>query len=162
MRVIHRWIVWKAFLWYDLMMFRELYLTHRDQDKVAAILQTTSWNAFSWIKMFEFQSKLHWFFPKDPISNIPTIGQIMAWRGPGDKPLSEPMMVKLLTYISVTRPQWITQLHIYLCSKKCNHIAFNCKARNMNNKTSPYVNNRFYYDIRQYNVSPANSRHSIC
>ena len=31
--------------------------------------------------------------PKGPISNIPALVQIMAWRRPGDKPLSEPMMV---------------------------------------------------------------------
>ena len=28
----------------------------------------------------------------------------MAWRRPGDKPLSGPMMVSLLTHIYVTRP----------------------------------------------------------
>ena len=33
--------------------------------------------------------------------------QIMAWRRPGDKPLSEPMMVSLLTHICVARPQWV-------------------------------------------------------
>ena len=27
------------------------------------------------------------------------------WRRPGDKPLSEPMMVRLTTHICVTRPQ---------------------------------------------------------
>ena len=31
----------------------------------------------------------------------------MAWRLPGDKPLSEPMMDNLLTHICVTRPQWV-------------------------------------------------------
>ena len=31
----------------------------------------------------------------------------MAWRRPGDKPLSEPMMVNLLTHICVTGPQWV-------------------------------------------------------
>ena len=31
----------------------------------------------------------------------------MAWRRPGDKPLSEPMMVSLMTHICVTRPQWV-------------------------------------------------------
>ena len=31
----------------------------------------------------------------------------MAWRRSGDKPLSEPMMVRLLTHICVTRPQWV-------------------------------------------------------
>ena len=41
------------------------------------------------------------------INNIPVLVQIMAWRRPGDKPLSESMMVSLLTHICVTRPQWI-------------------------------------------------------
>ena len=31
----------------------------------------------------------------------------MAWRRPGDKPLSEPMMVSSPTHICVTRPQWV-------------------------------------------------------
>ena len=46
------------------------------------------------------------FVPKGPINNIPSLVQIMAWRRAGDKPLSEPMMVSLLTHICVTRPQW--------------------------------------------------------
>ena len=32
------------------------------------------------------------FVPRGPINNIPTLVQVMAWRRPGDKPLSEPMM----------------------------------------------------------------------
>ena len=52
------------------------------------------------------------FIPKGPINNIPALVQIMAWRRPGDKPLSEPMMVRLLTHICVTRPQWVKRLHI--------------------------------------------------
>ena len=47
------------------------------------------------------------FVPKGPISNIPALVRIMAWRRPDDKPLSEPMMVSLLTHICVTRPQWV-------------------------------------------------------
>ena len=47
------------------------------------------------------------FVPKVPINNIPALVQIMAWRRPGDKPLSEPMMINLLTHICVTRPQWV-------------------------------------------------------
>ena len=31
----------------------------------------------------------------------------MAWRRPGDKPLSEPMMVRLPTQICVTLPKWV-------------------------------------------------------
>ena len=47
------------------------------------------------------------FVPKVVINNIPALVQIMAWRRPGDKPLSEPMMVNLLTHICVTWPQWV-------------------------------------------------------
>ena len=47
------------------------------------------------------------FVLKGPINNIPALAQIMAWRRPGDKPLSEPVMASLLTHIYVTRPQWV-------------------------------------------------------
>ena len=47
------------------------------------------------------------FIPKGPINNIPALVEIMAWRQPGDKPLSEPMVVILLTHIYVIRPQWV-------------------------------------------------------
>ena len=47
------------------------------------------------------------FVPKGSINNIATLVQITAWRRPGDKPLSEPMMVWLTTHICVTRPQWV-------------------------------------------------------
>ena len=33
------------------------------------------------------------FVPKGPINNIPALVHILVWRRPGDKPLSEPMMV---------------------------------------------------------------------
>ena len=39
------------------------------------------------------------FVSKGSINNIPALVQIMAWRRPGDKTLSEPMMVSLLTHI---------------------------------------------------------------
>ena len=47
------------------------------------------------------------FVPKSPVNNIPALVQIMAWRRPGDKPLSEPMLVFVPTHICVTRPQWV-------------------------------------------------------
>ena len=50
------------------------------------------------------------FVPDGLINNIPALVQIMAWHRPGDKPLSEPMMVSLRTHIRVTRPQWVDQL----------------------------------------------------
>ena len=49
------------------------------------------------------------FVPKGFINNIPALVLIMAWRRPGDKPLSEPMLVKSLTHICVTRPQWVNK-----------------------------------------------------
>ena len=56
-----------------------------------------------WISI-EFSLK---FVSKGPINNTPALVQIMAWRWPGDKPLSEPMVVSLLTHICVTRSQWV-------------------------------------------------------
>ena len=47
------------------------------------------------------------FVPKGAMTNIPAMVQIMAWRQLGDKPLSEPMMVSLLTKICVTQSQWV-------------------------------------------------------
>ena len=47
------------------------------------------------------------FVPKGPINNIPASVQIMAWRRPGDKSLSEPVMVSPLTRICVIRRQWV-------------------------------------------------------
>ena len=76
----------------------------------------TKWLPFSW-RHFQMYF-LEWkhinfitislkFVPKGPIDNIPALVQIMAWRRPGDKPLSESMLVRLLTHICVTRPQWV-------------------------------------------------------
>ena len=64
-----------------------------------AISQTPFSSAVFLMKMFEFQ-----LVPKSPINNIPALVWIMAWRRPGDKPLTEPMMVSLPTHICVTRP----------------------------------------------------------
>ena len=52
------------------------------------------------------------FVPMGPINNIPALVQIMAWRRPGDKPLSGPMMFRLLTHICVTRPQWVNPVFL--------------------------------------------------
>ena len=34
------------------------------------------------------------FVPNGPINNIPPLVQLIAWRRPGDKPLSEPMLTR--------------------------------------------------------------------
>ena len=67
------------------------------------------------------------FVPKGPLNNNPALVQIMAWRRSGDKPLSEPMMVSLLTHICVTRPQWVKgrdQLLYPITSAGCNYQSF--------------------------------------
>ena len=43
-------------------------------------------------------------------NNIPSLVQIMAWRRPGDKPLTEPIMVSLPTQTCVTRPRWVKMI----------------------------------------------------
>ena len=53
-------------------------------------------NTFSWMKMYEFHLRFHW-----------NLFEIRAWRQPGNKPLSEPVMFNILTHICITRPQWV-------------------------------------------------------
>ena len=53
------------------------------------------------------------FVSEGPINNIPALVQIMAWRWPGDKPLSGPMMVKLPTH--TVKP--LTSSHPKCCVK---------------------------------------------
>ena len=53
------------------------------------------------------------FVPDGPTNTITALVQIMAWRRPGDKPLSEPILVSLLTHIYVNRPQWVKRVNIF-------------------------------------------------
>ena len=67
------------------------------------------------------------FVPKGRINNIPALVHIMAWRRPGDKPLSKPMLVFVPTHICVTRPQWVKPCtaFVYLRVKifyTCRHV----------------------------------------
>ena len=50
------------------------------------------------------------FVPRGPINNFPALIQIMAWRRPGDKSLSEPMMIILPTHIYI-----YIYIYIYIC-----------------------------------------------
>ena len=78
------------------------------RDNMVANSQTKFSNALSWLKIYWFRLQFHWSLsPKVPINNISVFIQIMAWRRPGAKPLSEPMMTIVLTRICVIRPQWI-------------------------------------------------------
>ena len=78
---------------------------------MAAILQTIylNENTCIWISI-KISLK---FVPKCPINNIPALVQVMAWRRPGDKPSSEPMMASLLTHICSSRSQWVNMKMSY-------------------------------------------------
>ena len=102
---------WVFFTEYVIDLEWYMLLTHWGRDKMAGISQTTIWNAFSWMKIYEhvwisINISLK-FVPKGRINNIPALVKITAWHRPGDKPLSEPMMVRLPTHICISRPQWV-------------------------------------------------------
>ena len=70
-------------------------LTLLSLDKMPAISQTKFPNAFIRVKKrMSIKISLK-FVPKGPINNIPALVQIMAWRRPGHKPLSEPLLTQL-------------------------------------------------------------------
>ena len=74
------------------------------------------------------------FVPKVPINNILALVQIMTWRRPGDQPLSEPMMVSLLTHICFTRAQWVNWFEycqhnrscLVFCISRCPNMPYKC------------------------------------
>ena len=81
------------------------------------------------------------FVPRGSINNMPALIRIMAWCRPGDKPLSEPMMVNSPTYICVTRPPWVNrilQCWDPLCEWSSHKIYMGSRARYL---TTPNDNN---------------------
>ena len=70
------------------------------------------------MKMYVF--RLMKFVPRGPVNNILALVQMMAWRQPGAKPLSEPMMspcgcgdlsVRLGSRISPHRNRVVVEVH---------------------------------------------------
>ena len=82
------------------------------------------------------------FVPKGPINNIPALVQIMAWRRPGDKPLSEAMMVNLPTRICVSRPQWVKSKLQYKTYDLENYENWKAHLRTL----MPRQNDRYFAD----------------
>ena len=87
--------------------------------------------------------------PNVRINNIPAFVQIMAWCRSGDKPLYEPMIVSLLTHISVTRPQWV-KLDLW-CFRCCYPISellpVDWAAKRMQVRDLRHVILNFHYSI---------------
>ena len=83
------------------------------------------------------------FVPKGPINNIPALVEIMAWRRPGDKPLSEPVTVGLPTHICVTRPQWVNTLRLRQNGLYFTDNIFKCIFLNENILISIKISQKF-------------------
>ena len=67
------------------------------------VFKCISLNGNAWISLIISKK----FVPNFPINNIPALVQKIVWRLSGDKPLSELIMVSILTHICVTRPKWV-------------------------------------------------------
>ena len=106
-RIVTSWQRYKYKIWMFLVSFSSTTnllsphdLTHWGCDKMAAIFQMAFSDVISRMKM--------------KIYNVWALVQLMAWHWPGDKPLSEPMMVRLLMHVFVTCPQWFNCLDKHL------------------------------------------------
>ena len=86
-------------------------LTHLPLDKMPAILADYIFKCIFFNENVWISIKISLdFLPKGPIDNKPALVQVMAWRHPGHKPLSETMLVSLLMHICFTRAQWVDKL----------------------------------------------------
>ena len=118
-------------------------LTHWGRDKMASIFQTIFSIAFSWMKMFKFRLIFHW-------SVFPRVQLTIFQHWPGDKPLSKPMMVSLLTHICVTRAQWLNKTNVDMRGK----------ANSSDNNFENWIMIIYVYFSHQWNMRPHNM--SIC
>ena len=99
------------------------------------------------------------FVPKDPINNIPVLVQIMAWRRPGDKPLSESMMVSILKHICVTRPQWVITPYKKTLWNNVGHYGFHLPLPS--NHYTPRFNDIYWYHLVRLSVCGQNRVRSV-
>ena len=103
------------------MLHMEITVTSSNAQWVTTLRQRQNWchftdNIFKCIFMNEdvrilFKISLK-VVPKGPVNNIPALVLIKACCRPGNTPLSEPMMVSLLTLICITRPPWVNILFV--------------------------------------------------
>ena len=88
---------------FKLFFFNTLWQRQNGCHFVDNIFKCIFMNVNVWI-LFKMSLK---FVPNGPINIILSLVQIMACGRPGEKPLFEPIMVRLLTHICVTWPQWV-------------------------------------------------------
>ena len=88
------------------------------------------------------------FIPSGPGSNIPALVQIMAWRRPGDQPLSEPMLTHKLTHICCTRGRSVNlNLRQYWKNKQALQLVYMCTKASSSNAEIVYTSwrNNYHY-----------------
>ena len=109
--------------------------------QMTIIFQTTLSNSFSWMKMLEVWLKFHWsLYLKVQLIFFWSLVQMKACRRPGDKPLSEPVMVRLSTHICVTRSQLVKwKVLSYSIVMLCNIVML----QYISNDTSKFLYNGF-------------------
>ena len=100
------------------------------------------------------------FVPKGQIDHISALGQILAWRRPGDKPLSEPMMFSLPTHICVFRHQWVKISFVLTIRNKVYYYCCCCCCCCYCNRTVDTIlkcrniaNTAFHYDLVNFHQS---------
>ena len=98
--------------------------------------------------LLNLQKKSLWFIPWDVVTNMAALPQIMGWRRSGDRPLSEQMMVSLLTFICVTR--WVNTIVILLWNYCCWTFFFNKWKKKYilkweNGRFSPFCSKDYVY-----------------
>ena len=68
-------------------------------------------NVSSWARICEFRARFHWsVFLRVELTIFRYWFSQWNWRLPGQKPLSEPIMVSLMTHLRVTGPQLVKTL----------------------------------------------------
>ena len=109
-------------------LIRHTALTYLPLDKMATILVDDIFKCILFYEdeIIQIQISMK-FIPESPIDNKPALVQVMACRRPGDKPLSEPMMVSLPTHTCVTRPQWINDRHGFVWYRQ----KYTCSVQSM-------------------------------
>ena len=85
-------------------------ITHWGRDKIDTSSGRHFQMHFEW-KCMNFVKISLKFVP-----NIPAFVQIMARSRPGDKPLSQPIVVSLPTHKFITRPQWVNIIKLLIIS----------------------------------------------
>ena len=89
--------------------------------------------------------------PKGPIKNNPALVRIMAWCRPGDKLLSEPMVVRLPTHICVAQHQWLK----VMCWMPVSSYERLVTQWNINKKNHPLL----YFSRHYFYIYMKNSSH---